>query len=319
MKTRIKWVGFDMDECLGTLYPLYAYCEELMNRIQDDAIRNQFYIDMIDVLSDQIFIQKNHNLWIFRPQFEHVLDVLIDAFKYGQITGCFILSNNGSKSLVATAQLLLNAAIAKKTHHQITNLFQAAWSANSPCRSGLVKSWTVVQTCLKHAGLPTMLDPKTDLLFYDDKVHPSLKKELGPNYIQVSPYFNYTPHQHVYSILKPLFDKYKFSQTFRQQFKQYAEQIEKEDMDLIFDDTPGKVESYSLRTPSPKIRQQISEFLEPLFRFLAASPRKTKPIQPAQSKTLKTAKTASLGIKRTPHFKTSIRRKNRRDPLWSRY
>lgn len=307
-----------MDECLGTLYPLYAYCEELMNRIQDDETRNQFYIDMIEILSNEIFIHKNHNLWIFRPQFEHVLDVLIDAYEYGQITGCFILSNNGSKSLVATAQLLLNAAVAKKTHHRITNLFQAAWSANAPCRTNLMKSWAVVQKCLEHAGLPTMQDPKTDLLFYDDKVHPSLKKELGLNYIQVTPYFNYTPHQHVFSILKPLFDKYKLSHSFRQQFKTYAEQIEKEDMDLIFTDTPTKTESYSLRTPSPKIRQQISEFMEPLLRFLAASPRKTKPLSP---KTLKSQKSVNgtLQIKRTPHFKTSIRRKNRRDPLWSRY
>ncbi len=288
-----------------------------MNLIQEDEIRDNFYIDMIDILSDEIFIRKNHNLWIFRPQFEHVLDILIDAYEHGQITGCFILSNNGSKSLVTTAQLLMNAAVAKKTKNRITNLFQAAWSANAPCRTNLVKSWSVIQKCLEYARLPTMIDPKSDLLFYDDKVHPSLKKELGHNYIQVSPYFNYTPHQHVFSILKPLFDKYKLSYLFRQQFKSIAEHIEKEDLDLVFTDTPTK-ESYSLRTPSVKIRQQISEFVEPLFRFLAASPRKTKPFSPP--KTLKTQKLGNgITVKRTPNFKTSIRRKNRRDPLWSRY
>lgn len=330
MKSGTKWIGFDMDECLGTLYPLYVYCEELMNLINDDIIRNKFYIDMIDILSEQIFIKKNHNLWIFRPNFDLVLDVLIDAYKNQQITGCFILSNNGSTSLVTTARLLLNTAIAKKTNNHIINLFQDAWSAKSACRkNSYVKSWNVAQTCLKSAGLPIMQNPKTDLLFFDDKVHPLLQKELGNNFIQVSPYFNYTPHQNLFGLLKPLFDKYKISHSQRQQLKIYAESIEKEDLDLIFNDTPsGQNEQYSLKTPSIKIRQQISEFVDPLIRFLASSPK----IQSSQKnmlfqKTLKTRnsknrtpKTSFISIKRTPTtFKTSIRRKNRHDSLWSRY
>jgi len=330
MKSGIKWIGFDMDECLGTLYPLYAYCEELMNLINDDVIRNNFYIDMINILSEQIFIHKNHNLWIFRPNFDIVLDMLIDAYKNQQITGCFILSNNGSSSLVTTAQLLLNTAVAKKTNNHITNLFQEAWSAKAACRkNSYVKSWNVAQTCLKTSGLPVMQNPKTDLLFFDDKIHPSLQKELGPNFVQVSPYFNYTPYQNVFIILKPLFDKYKISQQQRQQLKTYAEGIEKEDLDMIFNDTPsGQNEQYSLKTPSIRIRQQISEFVDPLTRFLASSPKVLsskrnmlfqKTLKTKSSKA-KTPKTTSISIKRTPNvFKTSIRRKNRRDSLWSRY
>lgn len=332
MKSGIKWIGFDMDECLGTLYPLYAYCEELMNLLQDDFTRNSLYIDIIDILSEQIFIHKNHNLWIFRPNFDIVLDMLIEAYKNQQITGCFILSNNGSSSLVSTAQLLLNTAVAKKTGNLITNLFHEAWSAKASCRkNSFVKSWNVTQSCLKSANLPTMENPKTDLLFFDDKLHPLLKKELGSHFIQVSPYFNYTPYQNVFSILKPLFDKHNISNDQRQHLKTYAEAIEKEDMNLVFNDTPfKKEEQYSLKTPSIKIRQQISEFTEPIFKFLAIPPKvqtsaKNMLFQKTirtrdRTKTSRTPKTTGISIKRTPQaFKTSIRRKNRRDSLWSRY
>lgn len=319
IKPSIKWVGFDMDECLGTLYPLYVYCEKLMDLIHDDQLRNNFYFDMIQILSNEIFIHKNHNLWIFRPQFDRIIDVLIAAYENGQITGCFILSNNGSNSLVLTAQLILNSAVAKKTNNRITNLFKEAWSAKSSCRkNSIVKSWNVVQTCLLSTGLPIMNNPSTDLLFFDDKLHPSLKKELGDNFIQVSPYFNYTPYQNIFSILKPLFEKYKISNTFRQEIKSIAEDIEIEDLNLIFNDSSSKQdERYSLKTPSVKIQQQISEFMEPLLQFIASSPKykNTNMLFQKTIKSSKKTKVKNISIKRTPFMRGT----NRKTSIWSRY
>lgn len=329
MKSVARWVGFDMDECLGTLYPLYTYCEELMNLIKDDSDRNNFYIDMINILSNEIFLNKNHNLWIFRPQFDKVLDELIRGYQNRQITGCFILSNNGSSSLVTTAQLILNSAVAKKTNSQIVDLFKAAWSRFTPCRNGsIVKSTNVIQTCLKSAGLQPIQNPETNLLFFDDKAHPSLKRELKDNFIQVSPYFNYTPYQNVFKILNTLFEKYNFSHNFRQQLKSKAEDIENDDMQLVFTDTPGKKEEqYSLKNPSVKVTQQISEFMNPLVRFIATgsqnilsgrSAKFAKSTKKTLQKTLKT-KSDTIVSKKVSPFNTSIRRKNRRDSLWSRY
>ncbi len=302
-----------MDECLGALYPIYSYCEHLLEDIESTNTRNAFYTDMIDVISEESFINKNSSIWLFRPDFSSVLVSLVDAYIHGQITGCFILSNNGSAPLVNTARLLLNSGVAKLSNYTVTDLFKESWSAYAPCRKGsLVKSWTVIQNCLQSAHLPKMTNPKTDLLFFDDKVHTSLKHDLGPNYIQVTPYFNYTPHSNISRLLDPLFEKYQISRSIKLKIKKLSENIETEDLQLVFQDSPNhKEESYSLKNPSIRVKQQINEFTEPLKRFIQASPKTRKP---TIQKTIRSQKTT-----KTPVSKFTTKNSAKRRSLWKRY
>ncbi len=314
----VRWVGFDMDECLGALYPLYVYCEQLMEEIEDDSVRNSFYMEMIDKITHESFFNDSTSIWLFRPEFKKVLQLLLNAYQYGQITGCFILSNNGSSALVNTARLILNSAIARLSNNQVTDLFKESWYAYSPCRKGsLVKSWTVVQNCLQAAHLPTMNNPKTDFIFFDDKEHPSLKKELGQNYIQVTPYFNYTPHMNVSRILDPLFEKYQLQRSLKSKIKRLSENIEQEDLQLRFTDTPNSPEeSYSLKNPSIRIRQQIYEFIDPLTRFIMSSP-KTKVKRNTVQKTIRNQKTSPKSSKKL--IQKSIKNTKQRKNIWQRY
>ncbi len=314
----VRWAGFDMDECLGALYPLYVYCEQLMEEIEDESTRNGFYMDMIDKISHESFFNDTTNIWLFRPDFKKVLQLLLNAYQYGQITGCFILSNNGSSSLVNTARLILNSAIAKLSNYQVTDLFKESWYAYSPCRKGsMVKSWTVIQNCLRSANLPTMHNPKTDLIFFDDKEHPSLKRELEHNYIQVTPYFNYTPHINVSRLLDPIFEKYQIQRSVKSKIKRMSENIEYEDLQLRFTDTPNSSEeSYSLKNPSIKIRQQIHEFIDPLTRFIMNSPN-TKIRRNSVQKTIRNQK---LTLKNSQKIvQKSIKNSKQRKNIWKRY
>ncbi len=307
-----------MDECLGALYPLYVYCEQLMEEIEDESTRNGFYMDMIDKISHESFFNDTTNIWLFRPDFKKVLQLLLNAYQYGQITGCFILSNNGSSSLVNTARLILNSAIAKLSNYQVTDLFKESWYAYSPCRKGsMVKSWTVIQNCLRSANLPTMHNPKTDLIFFDDKEHPSLKRELEHNYIQVTPYFNYTPHINVSRLLDPIFEKYQIQRSVKSKIKRMSENIEYEDLQLRFTDTPNSSEeSYSLKNPSIKIRQQIHEFIDPLTRFIMNSPN-TKIRRNSVQKTIRNQK---LTLKNSQKIvQKSIKNSKQRKNIWKRY
>lgn len=310
----IRWVGFDMDECLGALYPLYSYCEHLLENIDNTTTRNAFYTDMIEAVSEESFMNPNSSLWLFRPDFANVLRLLIQAYTHGQIVGCFILSNNGSASLVNTARLLLNSGAAKLSNYTVTDLFKESWSAYAPCRKGsLIKSWAVIQTCLVTARLPRMNNSKTDLLFFDDKLHTSLRNDLGSNYIQVTPYFNYTPHTNVSRILDPLYDKYQIGRSIKMKIKKLSENIEREDLQLIFQDTPNhKEESYSLKNPSPRIRQQISEFMEPLTRFISVSPKTRKP---SIQRTIRSQKATV----KTPISKFTTKNSVKRRTIWKRY
>ena len=186
MASGIRWVGFDMDECLGSFMSLWAFCELIPKYIAPSE-RSAF----LNALADRVL--NSSRLWVFRPGLDPLWRALAEAQSRGQIVGCFILSNNGSADLVELLRRMLN--MKARTHARTPGgampLFLAAWNRYSSCRGGRrIKEFDQIQRCLASEGLPTMSRVQ-DLLFYDDLEH-VLQRQI-PHYVRVRPYFNSTP------------------------------------------------------------------------------------------------------------------------------
>lgn len=186
-----KWVGFDMDECIGSVMPLYAFVTKLPKA--HEAIINALYVS-----------ENEKYTWLVRPAFYDTLIMLYNVYKNGTITGAFIFSNNGSQELVDFMVYYCNSWIAKKLHiREVPPVFKMGVSRSSPLRSpgSLIKSLSEIQGALAKKGLP-LLTSSNDLLFFDDMVH-ELSSEIR-DYVKVRPYLNLCPLDRIVNALSDL-------------------------------------------------------------------------------------------------------------------
>jgi hypothetical protein len=193
-----RWIGFDVDECLGSFMPLWPYVDFLLERIPKHK-REPLLNEMVKRISDA---NTAGRIWVFRPGLDSLLMDLQTALDKHQIMGCFLLSNNASKPLIEAVRRMLNYRIQRLTGNP-TNLFAIGWHRTAPSRKGdETKNWGLIQRSLHHAKLPKLLD-KADLLFFDDIDH-VLRGEIQ-HYAKVPPYVYVTPHSNVFRVLQSLF------------------------------------------------------------------------------------------------------------------
>jgi hypothetical protein len=259
---KVRWVGFDMDECIGSLMPLYEFVSELPNHIRSPSVHATVLSDMADAL--YVSEVRGHT-WLIRPAMMDVLEPLYNALKERRIEGAFIYSNNSSFELVTFVAFLLNVF----TQHRlglsvVPFVFRMAMWNGAPCRKrhGLVKSYEAVQDCLYFAGLPLCSSP-SDLLFYDDMSH-VLQKET-PYYLQVQPYFHHTPVSHVIdaiSVIQPRMSSVKWTTIASSALQMQLHDFKRRDNKYVM-------------TPQPAMdaARDISQYREALSLFLAAAPR----------------------------------------------
>ena len=192
-----KWVGFDMDECIGSVMPLYTFVVTLPRmgvprRTLHTCVKQCLYLS-----------ERAHETWLLRPAIYGALDRVYKAFKTGQIAGAFVFSNNGSADLVQFVSDFLNYWMYRK-HRDFSRpqIFQMAVCRGSPLRSpgSLEKSYAEIVRALERSGLPLPSSPQ-DLLFFDDMEH-TLQSET-PHYVQVRAYMNTCPIDRIISALTP--------------------------------------------------------------------------------------------------------------------
>jgi hypothetical protein len=180
MKSDVRWVGFDMDECIGSVMPLSEFIHEL---------RDDNFLQFLDEIYESEITGRT---WLFRPAIVKVLRQLWSAYKRGAIQGAFIFSNNGSEHLVKTVMALLNHFIQRifSLDYQV-EVFQMGVHYGASCRRGFgdIKSYEVIQHCLTEHKLPLCTSPE-HLLFFDDLEH-VLQSQI-PHYVRVPAYFNHT-------------------------------------------------------------------------------------------------------------------------------
>lgn len=187
----VRWIGFDMDECIGSLMPLYTFVTELpafYREAKPDAPPDEALNLLIQTLVRSELTKKT---WLIRPALISTLNILYEAWITRKIQGAFIYSNNGSGRLVRFVASFLNGFIATIFKGKSSQLFQMAISLTTPCRTlgSTDKTFKDIQTCLQAHGLPRV-SSSSDLLFFDDLEH-VLAGEIT-HYVKVRPYTNFT-------------------------------------------------------------------------------------------------------------------------------
>ena len=190
MSSRVRWVGFDMDECIGEVMPLWFP----VHHIHAPLDWERFVESELDLKT-----------YVLNPVFMIVLESLYTRYTKKEFEGAFIFSNNGSQDLVETLVSIGNILVQQLHDLEAPpSMFKVGFSAASPCRAHFVarkyeKSFEIIQHCLAASGLRPCSSIK-DLLFFDDQVH-VLKGELGPHYCQVKAYSHVSPSKTILETL----------------------------------------------------------------------------------------------------------------------
>lgn len=186
----VRWVGFDMDECIGSVMPLYEYIENLQYCVKTQKERDELWLALAKALYES---ERSGKTWLLRPAMMNALLTVYNAWQTRKIKGAFVYSNNGSANLVRFISFWMNVCIQQLFGlRDIPDIFQMAIWSSAPCRQryGMVKSFESIQACLLAHNLPEC-SSVNDLLFFDDMSH-VLESQIK-HYVKVPPYFNHTP------------------------------------------------------------------------------------------------------------------------------
>jgi hypothetical protein len=204
---RVKWVGFDMDECIGNLMPLYSFVKLIPSTVERLYPRTDINAARFAMMQTIIDAELHGRTWLLRPALFTALAYVYTAYKEKKIAGAFIYSNNSSLDLVNFARFLCDGIIWRisKTPN-IEMCFKMGVQFNGVGRQpgNYAKHFEEIQQCLEAHELPTM-SSRDDLLFFDDSLH-YLHGEI-PHYVQVPAYRNYTTTYHLAAELN-FFAKY---------------------------------------------------------------------------------------------------------------
>ena len=80
---KIKWIGFDMDDCIANVTPAYHFVKALG----------------VDKLAPLLLeSDKVGQTWLLRSNIQLIVDEVSKAVKDSKVYGAFLYSNNASKS-----------------------------------------------------------------------------------------------------------------------------------------------------------------------------------------------------------------------------
>lgn len=245
--TRMRWVGFDMDECVGSVMPLYSFITRLP--VLYSEARPEEPTEAAWTLLQRALVRSelSGKTWLLRPAVINALDVLYKAWRAGKIQGTFLYSNNGSERLVRFVGFLLNGILALKRGDKNARLFQMGIHLKAPCRTqgSTDKTFADIQACLSAHGLP-QASSANDLLFFDDLTH-VLTREI-PHYVQVRPYMNQTS---VYSLLevldffRPIVGETAFKAVFMEAARDQMDDMERDGQKILVPPTVDEMRADS--------------------------------------------------------------------------
>jgi hypothetical protein len=182
-----RWIGFDMDDCIGNVMPIARFVRVFDPKIVADTICPY---------------EMCGETWLLRPGMTAVIAAVADATASGAIAGAFIYSNNSSSRTVEFARCLMNAIAAAQKPSQQQPPFKVGFNRGSVSRSSdLDKNFIDICNMLHCVDLPVPSTPN-DVLFFDDQIHP-LITEI-PHYYRVPKYNTWVSVSRIVSALQSL-------------------------------------------------------------------------------------------------------------------
>jgi hypothetical protein len=176
---KIKWIGFDMDDCIANVTPAYHFVKALgVEKLAPLLLE-----------SDKV-----GQTWLLRSNIQLIVDEVSKAVKDGKVYGAFLYSNNGSSVMVELVKTMLNLM------SNDVNPFKIGFHRGFVARSGTkVKTYEDLCNCLHVADMPLPSTPDC-LAFFDDTAQIlSLEIKL---YRRVRRYRGYTPVQRISEFLE---------------------------------------------------------------------------------------------------------------------
>lgn len=181
----IKWIGFDMDDCLANLYYLQMFVQ---------AFGVEPLVEPL-VTSEQA--KESH---FFRDGIVEIVELVANAYTEKKIFGSFVYSNNGNERIPELCLNVLNRIAEKRCG---VRPFLAAFHRNMVGRTGTQdKSWEDLLNCLHVCDLP-LPSNKESLVYFDDMNH-ILGSEI-PNYVIVPKFRRVTTPQEIAKVFMPAF------------------------------------------------------------------------------------------------------------------
>jgi hypothetical protein len=178
-----RWIGFDMDDCIGNVMPVARFVKIFGAKPVANALAPY---------------EMCGETWVLRPGFTDVVTAVADAYKSNAIEGAFLYSNNGSSGNVEFARSLLNA-IAENVRS--VRPFRIGFHRGNASRSSFDKNFTDICNMLHCADRAAPTRPE-DVAFFDDQFHP-LATEIR-HYYRVPKYSTWTPIDKIKDALQPL-------------------------------------------------------------------------------------------------------------------
>lgn len=178
---QIKWIGFDMDDCLANAIPAYRFVKAFgINKTAPLFVNSE----------------TSGQTWILRSGFQKIVDEVSKVVSNGSVYGAFLYSNNTSKVLVDFVRTLLNLM------SNGVNPFKVGFHRKFVARTGnRIKTYEDICNCLHILDMPLPSTMKC-LVFFDDSDH-ILSSEISL-YKRVEPYRGYTPVQCIAEALDSL-------------------------------------------------------------------------------------------------------------------
>ena len=174
----VRYIGFDMDDCVGGVHPLHPFTNEFASD------KSEAFLEK--AAAALALSERERKTDFLRSGITDVFCAVYDAIQQGQIRCAFLFSNNDNQSLVEFTGMLLETMVQRERRLPTRpRLFGMIISVRSPEREPDskkgnerrgIKDWEAITRCLAYHRLPTP-SSKSDLLFFDDKEH-ALTKEI---------------------------------------------------------------------------------------------------------------------------------------------
>jgi len=230
----MAYIGFDMDECLGCIWPIDEMVAFFTEGYTNDGQRSQ--IPYFQTFSEEFrhtlergywafiariaVLEQRGDLGVLRPGLIELFREIKSLKESGAVKATMIYSNNGRHANLRAVGDILSFALKEPTP------FCAYIHYYHPYRKKVffteAKKFSIIQKAIEEAGCGKDVAPD-NTLFIDDVIHPQIRDVIGPfgGYYNCKPYIYEVPQSILYAIFEEALEEVRIDRN--PEFSLYCE------------------------------------------------------------------------------------------------